>query len=171
MSQSVLIRQHQCLTVVLDDEILYDNKDLYIQIISKHLALERFYCYHKVQKLLRNKKKLSMTSFNTIGTSVTAFLDGNQVNTSQRNEGSTVVSQHESHIQKSLRPTAHEIEIIRNQVDYRQIYTDVFDLFGVRYWIDPILSVKKLTLYHQKKSSVVKPSSFLDVRSEGAEST
>jgi len=45
------------LTINLDDPKLVDNKDLYIQLISKHLAMERYYCYHKVQKFIRNKRR------------------------------------------------------------------------------------------------------------------
>lgn len=56
------LNQGKKLKIILDEDILYDNKDLYILIIGKHLALERYYCYHKIQKLMKNKKKESEDS-------------------------------------------------------------------------------------------------------------
>lgn len=40
------------LLIALDDPQLYDNADLFTQIVCKHLAVERYNCYQQVQKLL-----------------------------------------------------------------------------------------------------------------------
>ena len=40
------------LEVTLDDPVLNENTDLFIQIVNKILATERFYCYQQVQRIL-----------------------------------------------------------------------------------------------------------------------
>jgi hypothetical protein len=43
------------LKIQLDDPQLYDNTSLFIQIVTKHYAVERFHCYNEVKKLLSDK--------------------------------------------------------------------------------------------------------------------
>ena len=64
--------------------------------------------------------------------------------------------------------------MIKNQISLRQIYIEVFNLFKVKYWIDPNLSVKKLHAYYQNKTSTSNNNeqlNLLDGKSDGGEST
>ena len=48
-----------------------------------------------------------------------------------------------------------EIMYIQNQVNLRQIYIDVFNLFGVKWKYDPVLSVQKLYTYYSKEEEEI----------------
>ena len=47
------------LEIQLDDSSLYNNPDLFIQIVNKHLASERFQCYQQVKKLMVQHASMS----------------------------------------------------------------------------------------------------------------
>jgi hypothetical protein len=62
------------LVVKLEDPELEDNVDLFIQIVSKHLAVERYLQYIEVQKIYKEYKKNPnfrnhMTAFSTFESS------------------------------------------------------------------------------------------------------
>lgn len=123
------------LEVKLEDSELEDNVDLFIQIVNKHMAIERYLQYQEVQKIfkLHHSNPTLRNQMNAFST----FESSRSETTSTNN-----------HFQ-----LAHqEIVQISTQINFNQIYIDVFNLFDIKCMHDPSLSVTKMYAFFENKN-------------------
>ena len=55
--QDGITSSNQIISITLDDDRLYTDIDLYIQLVCKQLAVHRYQCYQMVQKLMKDRRE------------------------------------------------------------------------------------------------------------------
>lgn len=123
-------REPPSLEITLDDDRLYENPDLFIQIVGKHFAVERFQIYHQIHILIKEK---GAAAENTA-----ADLRRPDLPPAETAAPSQISPQ--------------ELMFIQNQINLTRIYIDVFKLFDIRWKYDPTLSVQKIYAYYSQPS-------------------